>query len=1109
VTDTLPVDVTFVSASDSGTQASGVVTWTVPSIAAGAVKVLTVQATVKTTAADDTVLTNTATVAGVTTTDTTTVEIIPTGADLSITKTGPTVTQIGASIAYTVTVSNSGPATAQSISITDPVPAGLTYNSVLSSSACTLLGGNITCALAPLPSGQTAPAITLTFTVNANATCGGTIQNSVAVTSANDPNTGNNSAQASAAIQCVNPTFSITKTDGKTTASPGEILTYTLTVTNTSTIYATNVLITDTLPALTSFVSASDSGLHTNGIVSWTVPTIAPSTSKILTVQTQISGTAANNTVLTNTGTVAGVKGTDTTTVVTATPTFTLTKTDGKTTASPGEILTYSLTVTNTSAVNATNVIVTDTLPPQSLTYVLNSASDGGAFGSGRITWTNLSINASSAKTLTLQAQVTMDAPNGFILTNTGTVAGVKGTDTTTVQSSQQQADLSITKTGAVTVQPGGVIVYTLTVTNNGPAAATTPVVADVLPAGLTFNQSQSTAGCVQNGAGTSVLCNNFTLAAGQSKVLTIAMNVPSTALCNATIQNTATISSIADPNAANNTSQTVQTTVQCGNPVFTISKTDNRTTVQPGESLTYTITVNNTSAINATNVTVTDTLPPTVTLLSASGATVSGQVITWTGLSIPAQTYKALTVQAKVNSATVDGVVLTNIANVGTVTTQDQTTVKTATGTNVTVTLSDSQDPVEPCGYFTYSVRVTNLNTIAATGVQATLSLDPQVIFQSASNNGTYAGSVVTWSNLTVPASSYTTVTAYVRASCSADDGDSLRSIAYAPNASDEELTGVRDDTSDGNALTLNITDSPDPVLQGDILTYSIRVCNEETSDQDITVNAYLDDYTSYLSSSGDGEDISDSLIRWNDISLDGDECETLSLRVRVLSDVEEGNTLSLRVRAEDEEDTELTRVGDCIGTDCSDDYYNTEEPTTISVDKQADRREAQPGSIVAYTVTIRNQSNGSAQNIDVEDSFTAGTLTVEDAAGGNVNGNTIRWNIPLLGPNATRIITYRVRISPSMRHGQTIANTVTVRSSDIAGSPSDTEQISVIENMPQTGIGGFIAAVTEAAKSVRPHQKTGAAAANDSSLPLIIWTNIIAIGIGSGWLFGKRILF
>jgi uncharacterized repeat protein (TIGR01451 family) len=128
-------------------------------------------------------------------------------------------------------------------------------------------------------------------------------------------------------------------------------------------------------------------------------------------------------------------------------------------------------------------------------------------------------------------------------------------------------ADLSIVKSGPSTVVAGNLVSYTVTASNAGPTTATNVVVADTIPSGLTFNAAGSSAGCVLNGAGTSVLCNNFNLNSGESRTFTIAFTVPSTQACggNNAIQNQATVSSSSqDPNATNNTSQTVTTGVQC-----------------------------------------------------------------------------------------------------------------------------------------------------------------------------------------------------------------------------------------------------------------------------------------------------------------------------------------------------------------------------------------------------------------------------------------------------------------------------------------------------------------------------------------------------------------
>ena len=58
------------------------------------------------------------------------------------------------------------------------------------------------------------------------------------------------------------PDVSVAKTDGETNVAPGDTLTYTITITNDGNSTAPNVLLTDTIPANTTFQSASDGGLR-------------------------------------------------------------------------------------------------------------------------------------------------------------------------------------------------------------------------------------------------------------------------------------------------------------------------------------------------------------------------------------------------------------------------------------------------------------------------------------------------------------------------------------------------------------------------------------------------------------------------------------------------------------------------------------------------------------------------------------------------------------------------------------------------------------------------------------------------------------------------------
>jgi uncharacterized repeat protein (TIGR01451 family) len=119
------------------------------------------------------------------------------------------------------------------------------------------------------------------------------------------------------------------------------------------------------------------------------------------------------------------------------------------------------------------------------------------------------------------------------------------------------QADLSITKAdGPDPVLPGSTLVYTITVTNNGPSDAQNVVVTDNLPGGVTF---VSTSGCAEDPNGVPT-CSLGTIAATNSAQVIIQTTVDIGT--SGIITNTATVSSSTyDANGGNN-SAIAETTV-------------------------------------------------------------------------------------------------------------------------------------------------------------------------------------------------------------------------------------------------------------------------------------------------------------------------------------------------------------------------------------------------------------------------------------------------------------------------------------------------------------------------------------------------------------------
>jgi uncharacterized repeat protein (TIGR01451 family) len=279
-----------------------------------------------------------------------------------------------------------------------------------------------------------------------------------------------------------------------------------------------------------------------------------------------------------------------------------------------GNNLTYQLTVTNSGPSPATGVIVNDPLPG-SVAFVSASPSQGSCSGTSTVTCNLGSLASGSNATITIVVRPTQTGT----ITNTASVSGNEADPTpanntaTAMTTVNPQADLIITK--ADTPDPvlvGNNLTYLLTVTNNGPSAATNVTVNDPLPPSVTFvSASPSQGSC----SGTStVTCTLGSLASGSNATVTIVVRPTQVG----TLSNTASVTgSEADPNTANNTA-TAPTTVS-PKADLAIIKTDTPDPVKFKTNLTYTIRVTNNGPSPATGVTVTDPLPGSVTFVSAT----------------------------------------------------------------------------------------------------------------------------------------------------------------------------------------------------------------------------------------------------------------------------------------------------------------------------------------------------------------------------------------------------------------------------------------------------------------------------------------------------------
>jgi trimeric autotransporter adhesin len=199
------------------------------------------------------------------------------------------------------------------------------------------------------------------------------------------------------------------------------------------------------------------------------------------------------------------------------------------------------------------------TIPGGGIFFNLNLDPDGLSF------WTNDeetgNVYRVNISTGTVMSPTPFTTPLG-LNASIGSL-GIGGIAVFGGQQSGAGADLAITMNAPANAQVGANLTYTLTVTNNGPDAATGIVVSDTLPAGLTADLATDfSSSCT----GTDILaCTIGNLGVGQTA--TVVINVVPTAT--GTLQNTATVSgNQVDPNSANNMTTGSTTVVNNGVPV-------------------------------------------------------------------------------------------------------------------------------------------------------------------------------------------------------------------------------------------------------------------------------------------------------------------------------------------------------------------------------------------------------------------------------------------------------------------------------------------------------------------------------------------------------------
>jgi uncharacterized repeat protein (TIGR01451 family)/fimbrial isopeptide formation D2 family protein len=699
----------------------------------------------------------------------------------------------GTASSFTIAVRNDGPVPARNVTISDLLPAGLSYDATGAPATAVPAAGfsersvtagpgagetTIVWHLTQLAAGATT-TITVPVRVAASVADGTVLTNAAAARSDETPDEVRDTGRLDVDAE----TDLAIEKRGADRYVPGEGYEWTLRVQNNGPSDAQDAVVTDVLPAGTTFVSATAPCTFAAGTVRCELGTVPAGYDRTFTLRVDVdaaaSGLLENEAEVdtTTTDTNSGNDRDDHEATEDALADVTVEKTVAPAAIARGHQTVFTIVVRNEGPSVARDVVLEDVLPA-GLGFV--SVDDNRC--------------TEAAGTITCAVgDLPVRAPVTYRVTVTGDLEGawrnVAEVTTTTRQPTDHLpdrddavvnvgpvAELAIVKDGPATVAAGGQITWQLAVVNNGPDDATGVTVTDALPAGTQF--VSASAGCSE--AGGTVTCAVGDLAVGERAALEITATAP-IALASTTLVNTAAVRGDQIDEVPTNDRDEAITEIGPSTDLAIVKQ--GPAVAAAGGEAAWTLVVTNNGPSSATGVTVADALPQGVTFRSATpsqgSCSAAGQQVTCSlgtlgsGASAQVQVVGAI-------AATLEGATVVNLAAVGGEQpdpnpSNDRSETPTRVGPPdagnhdlaIVKRLADGARPVLN-GTFGYELTVTNAGPAKAEGVTVTDTVPRALKVRGSSVDGgrcTVRGQLVTCAIGDLPSGASKTIAVRVTA--------------------------------------------------------------------------------------------------------------------------------------------------------------------------------------------------------------------------------------------------------------------------------------------------------------------------------------------------------
>ncbi|MDC6366114.1 MULTISPECIES: gliding motility-associated C-terminal domain-containing protein [Flavobacteriaceae] len=713
-----------------------------------------------------------------------------------------------------------------------------------------------------------------------------------------------------------------------------------------------------------------------------------------------------------------------------------------------GESISFEISITNSGPDDATNVVVVDQLLSG---FDFDSyIATAGTYDDTTGFWQIGTVSNGATETLTID--VTVNSSGNY--TNTSQVIASDGFDIDStpangVSSEDDQGDVTITPVNVVdlslskavdnlTPNVGSNVSFTLTITNDGPSDATSVFVTDLMPSGFAYD-SDDGAGDYDDATG---IWDVGALASGDTESLNIIASVNPTGTYTNTAEITAHDQADIDSTPNNGLSAEDDQDEVTLNPVpivdISITQSANDLTPNVGDQIIFTITVANDGPSEATNVVVTDFLPSGYAFVNAtpSAGSYNPLIGSWLVGSLANGASETLTLIADVlpsgnytNTAELTGLTETDVDsfpanNDGTE--DDQETVAPVPVQISDLILRKFVNILSPLvgQQVIFDVNISNEGPSDVGGVEILDVLPSGYTYVSSTRTaGSYDSATGIWDlNGILPNGTTETLTIVATVNATGDYFNVAEVIAsdnLDPNSIPNNTNFFENDLDSAGTTPIPAADLmleksvdnefPDVL---DTVTFTLTLTNEGSSDA--TGVVVLDELpTGYTYVSDDsGGSYNPANGAWNVGTLLNGNNMVLNIAAQVNPT---GNYLNTaEVLAMVQLDPDSTPGNNDPTEDDRDEQSTTPRTVTdISITKTADNMSPSVGDEIVFTVTVNNAGPNDASGLVIEDQLATGYRFVSvTTTSGTYDAISGGWDLPNMasGTSETMEITAQV---------------------------------------------------------------------------------------------------